>query len=114
MFDRFSGQPKTRQDLQEYITDEGLMEHIAFFESGFPNYQLHIQDAIEENDMVAARILFIGTNSGDFAGMPATGRSVEMPFIAMYRFADEKVVENWISADQLALRQQLEGEPAMA
>jgi steroid delta-isomerase-like uncharacterized protein len=36
---------------------------------------------------------FVGTHTGDFAGVPATGRSVRVPLAVAYDLRDGKIVE---------------------
>ena len=56
---------------------------------------------------------FTGTNDGDFMGMPATGRTVDVPAIDIFRFADDGLVhEHWGVFDALGMMQQLGVAPA--
>jgi steroid delta-isomerase-like uncharacterized protein len=38
-----------------------------------------------------AEILFVGTHTGDFLGIPATGREVRVPYVAVWELADDKI-----------------------
>jgi predicted ester cyclase len=112
-----SGKPKTRESLRPYVTDEGLYQHVALFEGGFPQYRIKAEDMIEEGDKVAIRGRFMGTHSGEFNGIPATGKTVELPFIIIYRIEGGKIAEHWLEANNLALLTQLgvmntEAQPA--
>ena len=42
----------------------------------FPDLEAHIEDIFAARDRVAVRLTFRGTHSGEFLGVPATGRSV--------------------------------------
>ena len=56
---------------------------------------------------------FTGTHSGDFMGMPATGRSVDAGLFDMFVVGDDGLVhEHWGVMDQLAIMQQLGAVPA--
>jgi predicted ester cyclase len=112
-----SGKTKTRESLKPYVTDEGLYQHVALFEGGFPQYCIKAEDMIEESNKVAVRARFIGTHSGTFNGIPATGKTVELPFIIIYRIEGEKIAEHWLEANNLDLLTQLgvmntEAQPA--
>jgi predicted ester cyclase len=49
-----------------------------------------------------------GTHEGEFMGMPATGRTVDVPLIDVMRFADDGLVhEHWGVFDAMAMMQQL-------
>jgi predicted ester cyclase len=111
---RFSGQAKNQSDLDAFMTDEKLKQHIGFFEAAFPNYELYIQDIIGEGDKVAVRVLFKGVHEGELAGIAATSKKVELPFVAIYEFKDGRISDHWLGADQMALIGQLQGEPEMA
>ena len=90
-----------------YVADEALFQHIEMFEKGFPLYQVRAEDVIEQGDRVAVRALFTGRHQGEFNGIAATGRTVQMPFMAIYRFEGGKIVEHWLEANHLALLAQL-------
>src|SRR5215218_690233 len=112
-----SGKPKTRESLKPYVTDEGLYRHVALFEGGFPQYRLKAEDMIEEGDKVVVRAHFMGTHSGVFNGIQATGKTVDQPFMIMYRIEGEKIAEHWLEANSLDLLTQLgvmniEAQPA--
>ena len=47
------------------------------------------------------------THSGDFQGIPPTGRSISFGQIAIYRMVDGKISEIWEEADLFGLMQQL-------
>lgn len=92
----------------------GEKQLFYMFYSAFPDFHITINDVIGESDMVAGRWTFYGTNTGEFQGMPATGRQASFEAMNMFRLADGKIVENWPSFDQLGLMQQLGAIPAPA
>lgn len=49
---------------------------------------------------------------GDFMGLPATGRTIAVPAIAILRVADGKVTELRAVFDQMGMLQQLGAAPA--
>lgn len=106
-WDTISGKEKTRELMAPYVTDEALYQHVEMFEKGFPCYRLKAEDMIEENNKVAVRAVFMGTHSGEFNGIPATGKEVNLPFTIIYRLEGGKIAEHWLEANQLALLTQL-------
>ena len=74
---------------------------------GMPDWHTRIDDLIAESDKVAARITMIGTHTGDFWGIPATGKKVEFTGIYIARIQDGKIVEHWGEEDGISLMQQL-------
>lgn len=67
---------------------------------------------IPAGDKVTTRWTFHGTQSGDFQGVPATGRDVTVSGIIVSRFQDGKVVEEWEQIDRLGMMRQLGALPA--
>lgn len=74
---------------------------------GMPDFRTEIQDLIAEDDKVVARIIMTGTHTGDFYGIPATGKQVEFSGIYIARIANGKIVEHWGEEDSLSLLMQL-------
>lgn len=69
-----------------------------------------------DGDRVAVRTLFTGIHSGDFFGIPPTGRPVEVSGTHIVRIRDGRIAEHWGNNDDLGLMRQLGaiGEPAAA
>ena len=63
--------------------------------AGFPDYQTRIDDLIAEGDKVVARVRITGTHTGDFYGIPPTGKHIDLSGIYIVRIADGKLVEHW-------------------
>jgi len=75
--------------------------------AGFPDYQTVIDDLVAEGDKVVARITMSGTNTGNFMGIPPTGKHVSFTGIYIARIANGKIVEHWGEEDAVSLLQQL-------
>jgi predicted ester cyclase len=114
--DAVSGKEKTPALLSQFVDDDGLAQHVAVIEAGFPRYELIADDMIAEDDKVALRATFRGRHTGEFMGIAPTQRQVTQPLIIIYRVAGDKVVEHWLSIDMLSFMQQLgvAPEPAAA
>ena len=108
-FAAMSGADKAPAVVGEFVSDadQELKDHIAAFEAAFPRYHLVVDDMVAEGDKVAVRTTFKGTHMGELMGIPPTGKEVIMPVFLFYRIAGGKIVEHWISVDQLSLMQQL-------
>jgi predicted ester cyclase len=48
-----------------------------------------------EGDLVALRTIVTGTYAGEYAGVPATGRSVQTSAAHIFRVRDDQIVEHW-------------------
>ena len=101
---RFHGWgPDTRQTLDVAGYKETMSALLnAFLDSRFP-----IEEVIAEGDRVAVPHSFRGTHQADFQGVPATGKSVAVNSIAIFRLENDKAAELWLSADFMGLMQQL-------
>ena len=53
-------------------------EWVPIVRNAFPDTHITIEDMIAEDDKVVTRYIFSGTHQGDFWGIPATGKSVEI------------------------------------
>ena len=109
-----SGSDKSPELVAQYVTDESLIRHIEDFERSFPGYDLELEETVAEGDMVALRAVFSGVHQDEFQGIPATSREVNLPVMLMYRIANGKIAQFWMSADSLSLLQQLGAVPVPA
>ena len=107
-----SGNPKPADVVQLYVDDKVLEEHIAIFEAAFPGYELIAEDLVAEGDKVAVRATARGRHLGEFNGIPASGNEFSIPLMLIYRIANGRIVEHWMTADSLGLLQQLGVVPA--
>jgi len=104
-----SGKAKPPALVNQFVADadEALKQHIADAEVGFPCYELIAEDLITEGNKVVVRFNLHATHQGNFMGIPATGREINVPGIIIYRVADNKIVEHWMQIDSMAMMQQL-------
>src|ERR1035437_9597463 len=78
-----------------------------------PLGRIATEDVVANGDKVVARVRYSGTNRGEFLGMAATGKSVDVQLIDMFRFGDDGLLrEHWGVLDALAMMQQLGVVPA--
>jgi predicted ester cyclase len=107
VFEALSGKDKPKNLVETYIADEALKEHVTMFEAAFPRYVILAEDLIAEGDKVAVRARFQGTHKGEFIGIPATGKHVELPGQIIYHIVQGKIAQHWMSIDQMSLMKQL-------
>jgi predicted ester cyclase len=106
-----SGQPKTEELLDLFMTDATLKAHILATEAGVPLYRFDAEEIIAEGDLVAVRARFSGVHQGEFVGIPATGRSLDVVGFITYRVAGGKIVDHWLVIDTMTMMQQLGAVP---
>ena len=109
-----NGSSKSPELVEEYVSDETLKAHITAFAVAFPGYDIEVHDILADGDRVAVRGTFRGVHRGEFQGIAPTGRAVSVPLMLIYRIADGRIAEHWMSADSLSLLQQLGAAPVPA
>ena len=102
-----SGVTKTRELMEQYMTDEELLGHIAFFDAAFPKYEMFADEITAEGNRVVVRARMKGCHEGEFNGILPTHRKVELPFVISYDIENGKIVHHWLIADQIVLMEQL-------
>ena len=120
-----------RQDMETYRTiyhpdavlhglapvpidvESAVAGYRAFF-AGFPDLRFEALDTVADGEKVAVHFQITGTHTGEFQGIPATGRSMQVQGMTILQFRDGKVTERWNQLDQMSLLQQLGVIPAPA
>lgn len=102
-----SGVEKKKEIIERYVSDHHLTEHILFFDTVFPNYELLIDEITAEGDRVIVRARLKGRHEGEFNGIPPTYKEVDMPLVVSYEIENRKIVSHWLIADQLVMLEQL-------
>jgi steroid delta-isomerase-like uncharacterized protein len=91
---------------------EGVKFFVTAIRDAFPDIQpKSVEPMLADGDMEAALSVLTGTHKGDFMGVPATGRTVEIKGMDIIRVKDGKVVEHWGLTDSMGLMQQLGALP---
>jgi steroid delta-isomerase-like uncharacterized protein len=85
----------------------GHKQFAAMFYAAFPDIKHIIEDTVASEDSVAVRFRLRGTQTGDFMGIPATGKPIAVSAIVIMRISDGKVTELKGVFDQFGLMQQL-------
>lgn len=91
---------------------EGFKQVLGLFRSAFPGFTTTVDDVLVDGDRVAIRHTHYAAQTGEFAGIPPTGKSVTVEGIEIMRLRDGQIIEFWHHDDFLALMQQLGAIPA--
>jgi steroid delta-isomerase-like uncharacterized protein len=76
--------------------------------SAYPDdFRMEIEDMFAEGDKVSVRFRVTGTNTGDYFGMKATGKAIDVTELAVFQFRDGKVAEVWLGMDTMEVGRQL-------
>ena len=93
----------------------GVKRMFHMYLAAFPDLRMETEDVLASGEKVVARVRATGTHQGEFMGMPATGRSVDVQVIDIMRFGEDGLVhEHWGLFDALGMMQQLGAIPAPA
>lgn len=77
------------------------------FYKAFPDFYGDIDIELAVGNFVAATGYVTGTHLGDWFGIPATGRKIKLRYSDFWRIEGDKLAENWVMIDHIALLQQL-------
>jgi non-heme chloroperoxidase len=87
------------EDVKTFVTE---------YRTAFSDIEDIVEDMIGEGDRVVTRWTLRVTHTGEFRGIPATGKRITLTGIGIFRFSDDgKVVESWDSLDELGMLRQL-------
>ncbi|MBW7885700.1 MAG: ester cyclase [Caldilineaceae bacterium] len=89
----------------------GKMAHMGAL-SAFEGLNTKTEMLVAEGDRVVEFFTTTGKHTGDFLGIPATGRSINVQGISIFRLANGKIVEHWGVNDGFGLLMQLGVVPA--
>ena len=90
---------------------EGFKGAVNMFLTGFPDMQVTLDDILAEGTTASTRGHFTGTHKGEFMGVPATGKQINVNFIDMWKSKDGKLHESWVVMDIAGLMQQIGAIP---
>jgi len=92
------GGPQDRQAFSQHLND---------FLTAFSDSHFAVEEQIAEGDKVVTRATWQATHSGDFQGVPPTGKAIAIHAIIIVRAQGGKIVESRQLFDQLGMMQQL-------
>jgi predicted ester cyclase len=89
------------------LDSDAWVEFLRVFVEGFPDLHLEVLGSSADDGMVAQRVLFTGTHTGPFRGLPPTGCAVRFAGLEINRMVDGRVAEHWFQLDAVTLFEQL-------
>lgn len=82
---------------------QAFRDYYAAIRAAVPDARYEVDDLIGEADRVVVRWRMLGTHKGDFRGIAATGRAIQLDGIAIYRVAGGQLRERWVASDLYGL-----------
>jgi len=109
-FDRLS--ELMREDYIQHnpLVGEGRQGFRKFFEAWFkasPDFNYELKKIVSDGDMVWAYGSYSGTHSGEWLGVPATGKFYKFDAVDIFRVDGGKLAEHWDVIDVYGLFKQL-------
>ena len=90
--EEFPGIPPTREGVKQFFT---------MFRAAFPDVTFEVEHMLGEGVFVAARARCHGTHQGEFMGVPASGRPIDVEVFDLVRFDGGLAVAHWGAFDGL-------------
>ena len=84
---------QSREDFKKFYKDTA---------ETFPDQRMDIQILVAEGDHVAFWGTFFGTQEGPMGPFPATGKRMASDCAGIFRIDEERIVELWVTWDNLA------------
>ena len=96
------------------LNREALLQMMNVMFLGLTERRHVFEDQIAEGDKVVTRLMLHAVHTGEFQAMPATGKQIAVSQIAIHRIQNGKIVEVWVSSDDIGMMQQLGLMPSQA
>ena len=96
------------------LNREALIQMMNGMFSSLTERQHVFEDQIAEGDKVVTRLTLHAVHTGEFQGMPATDKQIAVSQIAIHRIQNGKIMEVWVSSDDINMMKQLGLMPSQA
>jgi len=86
---------------------EAFKDYYSNFVTGFSDVEFTIKDIFGQGDKIVKHWHFKGTHSGDFFGIPPTGKTVDVEGTTLVKMKDGKIAQEQDFMDNMVFLQQL-------
>ena len=86
---------------------EAFKAHYNNYLTGFSDAEFKIVDIFGQGNKIVKHWNFKGTHDGDFFGIPATGKKVDLSGVTLVKMRNGKIAQEQDFFDSMALMQQL-------
>jgi predicted ester cyclase len=84
-----------------------FLDYVRLIRGALSGYECVIEDTVAEPPKFFAKMLFRGTHTGPFFGVPPTGNTVCWAGAALFIVAGSRICRVWVLGDVDGLKQQL-------
>lgn len=106
----FNGHPRYEimptgqvHDGEEAVRAYHRAQRVAFPDQRHENVRFHCAD----DDTIVAEFDLLGTNTGEFLGLPPTGQAFRVPTIAVFFFDGDRITNERVYLDLVSLLTQI-------
>lgn len=92
------GEIRGRDELESFLRE---------MRAAFPDLYGAIDDALATDEFVMLEWTTTATHEGEYEGLPATGREIELSGMDKIAISDGKVQDHWVYYDPRPMREQL-------
>jgi steroid delta-isomerase-like uncharacterized protein len=92
---------------------EAVRELLQGLMDGFPDFHVDVGKMRHADDAVFGESVITGTHDGEWAGIPPTGRRIEVPVAGIFEFDEDRLLCEKVYMDFAAVLTQLGVLPAM-
>ncbi|MDQ3980015.1 MAG: ester cyclase [Actinomycetota bacterium] len=86
---------------------EGFKDYVRMWLTGFPDAHCQVDDLIVEGDRVAWTVRATGTHTGEFMGIPPTGKAIDFESFNIGEMRNGRAYRHKVLQDTLTMLQQL-------
>ena len=86
---------------------EAMKHHVKDWLASFPDIHFTVEQMLAEGDRVMTQCYALGTHTGAWLGIRATGKVIKIQMFVVHRIAHGRIVEDWVLVDSLGVFQQL-------
>lgn len=94
------------EEFVNHVAPEGVNGRESFrhyikevLHAGLSDVKLDTYRQIAENDLVVSQKRLTAIHSGNFLGIPATGKKIEMELIEIIRLENGRYIEHWAESN---------------
>jgi steroid delta-isomerase-like uncharacterized protein len=84
--------PRYEVNGDESDGEEAVRDLLEELMAGFPDFHAEVGRVYHADDAVIGEARISGTHNGEFAGVPATGRRVDYPIVAIFEFDGDRLL----------------------
>ena len=97
----------TGETPQGTLDRDGFKHYVQDWRAGFPDIHCEVANLVEEGNAVAWSVRATGTHTGDFMGIPPSGRRVDFDSLNIGRFRNGRAHRHRVLMNETKMMTQL-------